>query len=459
MRKPSPLHTSAFRLALVYTAIFALSGLILLGFIYWTTVPVIDRQADATIDSEILALVEQYQSGGLKALTESIKLRIETLRQEGNIYLLTNPDFTPLIGNLHGWPAVRPNKQGWLEFAIRPTGIKDQTTSIARARAFRLAGGYNLLVGRDLRERRRFRAIIIESLSAAMGVLLVVGLVGGLATGRGLLRRLDVINRTSAEILRGSLDRRVPVSRRGDEFDELAQNLNRMLERIESLMTGMRTVTDNIAHDLRSPLNRLRSRLELAMLNEPVDSPRRQDIEQSIAEIDELLGTFNALLSIAQAEAGTARTALQPLGLADLARDVAELYLPLAEDKGLTLTQDFTAEPIVVGDRHLISQALANLIDNAIKYTKPGGRITIRVTSGTSDANLIVTDTGPGIPEAARTKVLERFVRLDQSRHTPGSGLGLSLAAAVTKLHGGTLRLEDADPGLRVILSLPKQLA
>lgn len=458
MRKPSPFHTSAFRVALIYTAIFALSGLILLGFIYWTTVPVIDQQADATIDSEILALVEQYQAGGLKALTESIKLRIEMLRQEGNIYLLTRPDFVPLIGNLHGWPAVKPNKNGWLEFAIRPTGIKDHNTSLARARAFRLAGGYNLLVGRDLRERRQFRAIIIESLSAALGVLLVLGLVGGLATGRGLLRRLDVINRTSAEILRGSLDRRVPVSRRGDEFDELAQNLNRMLDRIESLMTGLHEVTDNIAHDLRSPLNRLRSRLELAALKEPEASPRRQDVEQSIVEIDDLLGTFNALLSIAQAEAGTARSALQPLDLAVLAGDVAELYLPLAEEQGLTMSQNFATAP-VVGDRHLLSQAVANLLDNAIKYTKAGGRITLRVASDGDESRLIVTDTGPGIPEAARTKVLERFVRLEASRHTPGSGLGLSLVAAVAKLHGGTFRLDDADPGLRVILSLPRRQA
>jgi signal transduction histidine kinase len=450
---PSPFSTSVFRLALVYIGLFALSGLALVGFIYWTTIRVIDSQADATIDAEIVGLVEQYQSAGLDGLLRSIRLRIEGIRPQGGIYLLARPDRQPVIGNLRGWPDVAADKEGWLEFPIEDVSQPKGARSIARARAFQLAGDFHLLVGRDLTERRQFQGIILLSLGGALAAVLLLGSVGGIISGRYLLRRLDAINATSAEILAGSLHRRVPVGPRGDEFDRLATNLNHMLDRIEQLMIGLREVTDSVAHDLRSPLTRLRGQLELALLDGAKASPHAAALEQAIGEVDGLLATFSALLSIAQAEAGAARAGFQRLDLGEVAHDVAELYQPLAEEKGIAFAEHFAEGQAVSGDRHLLSQALANLLDNAIKYTPSGGRVQIAVTQG---RKAIVADTGPGIPPDATERVLGRFVRLEQSRSTPGSGLGLSLVAAVATLHQAKLVLEDNGPGLRVTLELPE---
>ncbi|HYM31332.1 MAG TPA: HAMP domain-containing sensor histidine kinase [Candidatus Cybelea sp.] len=449
---PSPFRTSVFRVAMAYMGLFALSGVALVGFIYWTTTAVIDSQADATVDAEIVGLVEQYQRDGIDGLARSIRLRVQGIRPEGGIYLLTQPDYSLIVGNLRGWPRQEPNADGWLEFPIEELSRPNAPSSIARARTFKLAGDFHLLVGQDLTERRIFQRIVVLSLVGGLGVVLVLGLAGGIVTGRNLLRRLDGINATSAEILAGSLDRRVPVGRRNDEFDRLAENLNQMLDRIERLMTGMREVTDNVAHDLRSPLTRLRGRLELLLLGRPAENEDRRAVEQAIGEVDDLLGTFNALLSIAQAEAGTPRAGFQPLDLADVARDVAELYEPLAEAKGIAFAMDLSPGQVVQGDRHLLSQALANLLDNAVKYTPAGGRIALSVTKNRS---VVVADTGPGVPEALRGKVLERFVRLEQSRSTSGSGLGLSLVSAVAKLHRAELALDDNHPGLKVTLAFP----
>ena len=449
---PSPFRTSVFRLALVFIGLFALSGLALVGFIYWTTIRVIDSQADATIDAEIVGLVEQYQVAGLEGLVRSIRARVEGIRSQGGIYLLTSPNHQPLIGNLRDWPDVNPDRNGWLEFPIKDVSQPRGVQSIARARAFELAGDFHLLVGRDLTERRQFQHIILLSLGGGLGAVLLLGSIGGVVSGRYLLRRLDAINATSAEILAGSLDRRVPVGRRGDEFDRLATNLNQMLDRIEHLMIGLREVTDSVAHDLRSPLTRLRGQLELALLDEPKGGQRAAVLEQAIGEVDGLLATFTALLSIAQAEAGAARASFQWLDLGEIAHDVAELYQPLAEEKGIVFAEHFAEGQSVRGDRHLLSQALANLLDNAIKYTPSGGRIQMAVTQG---RKAIVADTGPGIPPDGMEKVLGRFVRLEQSRSTPGSGLGLSLVAAVATLHQAKLTLEDNGPGLRVTLEFP----
>ena len=453
--RPNLFRTSAFRMVAAFMGLFALSGILLIGFIYWTTIRVIDRQSDATIDAEIVGLVEQYRNGLLAGLVQSIRDRTDGSRRSGNIYLLVAADGHALAGNLRDWPDVVPDDEGWLEFRIENLRNPELGPSLARARAFRLTGDYRLLVGRDLTERRQFQRIILWSLLSSLGVIVVLGLAGGLLVSRNLLHRLEAINRTSADILYGNLDRRVPLRGSGDEFDRLAENLNLMLQQIEQLMTGMREVTDNVAHDLRSPLNRLRNRLELMLMQRGPDDEARQELEQSIGEVDALLGTFNALLSIAQAEAGAGRTARAPIDLGDLARDAADLYQPLAEEKGLQFAQHYAAGQIVQGDRHLLSQAVANLLDNAIKYTPAGGRVTIAVVAGAAAPRLIIADTGPGIPPAERERALQRFVRLEGSRSSPGSGLGLSLAAAVAKLHRARLVLEDNGPGLRVVIDFP----
>ncbi len=480
------LKSSAFRLALAYTALFALFGLGLIGFIYWTTIRVIDAQADATIDAEILGLVEQYRTSGLPGLVRTVRDRTAGMEGEGSLYLLEGPDGATLAGNLRGWPHALPDTRGWIEFTIRPIGAAALPPTRARARAFELAGDYHLLVGRDLTGRRVFQHIILFSLAGALGVLVLLGAAGGLITSRSLLRRLDAINRTSGEILAGSLDRRVPVWGRGDEFDRLAANLNAMLDQIERLMTGMRQVADNLAHDLRSPLTRLRSRLE--QMQREASGPESAApgaagqqvlaLEGAVAEVDHLLATFQALLSIAQAEAGSARRHFAALDLGTLVRDVVDLYRPAAEEKGLRLEERIEAPPALAGDRHLLAQALANLVDNAIKYTPRGGLVVVAAGSGPRAktagvevgpvpggrhlraspqplAWLEVADDGPGVPAAERGHVLERFVRLEASRNLPGSGLGLSLVAAVATLHHARLVLEENGPGLRIALEFP----
>ncbi|MEA3292517.1 MAG: HAMP domain-containing sensor histidine kinase, partial [Pseudomonadota bacterium] len=267
--------------------------------------------------------------------------------------------------------------------------------------------------------------------------------------------QIESINTTSREIMSGDLSRRIPTRGSGDDFDLLAGNLNAMLDRIQALMEDVRRVSDNIAHDLRTPLARLRNRLELLKTDADADSPDSQAVEQAVAEADGLLATFNALLRIARIEAEQRREAFEQVALDTVVQDVAEFYEPLAEDKAQRLLLDLQPGIRLQGDRDLLFQALANLLDNAIKYTPRGGRIEISLQSSEIGVRLIVADNGPGIPVEAREKVLQRFFRMEESRTTPGNGLGLSLVAAVAKLHGITIRLEDNRPGLRVVWELP----
>jgi signal transduction histidine kinase len=294
-----------------------------------------------------------------------------------------------------------------------------------------------------------------------VALILAFGLLGGGLMSRNMLARLDSINRTSGEIVAGNLTRRVPVSGAQDEFDVLAENLNRMLDRIERLMKGLREVTDSVAHDLRTPLNRLRQRLEHSQARLGAAGSDTTEIDRAIAETDSLIGTFNALLLIAETDAGTARGAMSPLDLASVAADICELYEPLAEESHVTLTLVAPfglngGDTVIEGNRSLISQALANLVDNAIKYTPPGGRVTVRPAVGFQGVDLCVADTGPGIPPEERPRVVERFVRLEASRHSPGTGLGLSLVQAVAHFHNAELILEDNEPGLKAILRFPR---
>ncbi len=268
---------------------------------------------------------------------------------------------------------------------------------------------------------------------------------------RSMMRRIETINATSRDIMSGDLSRRIPTRGSGDELDRLAGSLNAMLDRIQSLMEGVRQVSDNIAHDLRTPLARLRNRLETAALPETDPPASRAALESALAEADALLGTFNALLRIARIEARERRAAFADVDLGELIGDVGELYEPLAEQKRQTLLTDSSAA-VIVGDRDLLFQALANLLDNAIKYTPAGGNIRVGLSTAGAGVELTVADDGPGIPEAFRERVLRRFFRLDPSRPSGGSGLGLSLVAAVADLHGATLRLDDMRPGLKVTL-------
>ena len=448
------LRTNAFRLAALYMVLFATSVLALLAFIYFSTADFIEAQTEETIDAEITGLAEQYHEHGLSGLINTINERATTERGDSTLYLLTDPQLHRVAGNLSAWPQTSPIRAGVVRF---PVQLKYKGTIVsydAIASVFVLTGDYRLLVGRDLRDADIFHARITRTLAWAALLTLALGLVGGWFLTRNMLRRVEAVNRTSASIIQGDFSERVPLTGSGDEFDQLASNLNAMLDQIERLMIGMRQVTDNIAHDLRTPLSRLRARLEVTLLERP-DAARYADVlGETIAEADQLLGTFNALLSIAEAEAGSRRETMAVVELSEIARSVADLYEPVADEKGLVLEVAVAPSLPVRGDRHLLSQAIANLLDNALKYT-PEGKVLLSARRVGDQIRLEVADTGPGVPADRRESVFDRFVRLEGSRSTQGNGLGLSLVRAVAKLHGGDVRLEDNNPGLKAVLILP----
>jgi signal transduction histidine kinase len=441
------LGTSTFRLALLYAALFSLSVAALSGVFYWTTSVALEQERRETVFAEAEALVEQYRLLGPRGLSAAIRERIRPERVGDGIYLLADRDYTPISGNLAGWPVLQSEADGWYEFDVERRGPgEDETVLGARAIHVALAGGLHLLVGQDLAAEEHLQAAILRAGLWVMAVTIALGLGVGFLMSRRLLGRIESINRATARIRAGEVRHRMPVENSGDEFDRLAQNLNSMLDEIERLMGGIRAVTDNIAHDLRSPLTRLKNELELALAG--ADRDPRTAIERAIAEADGLIKTFNALLAIADAEAGSGRADRAPVELARLVADVAELYAPLSEERGLKLTAAVETPATIEGDRQLLFQALANLVENAIKYAAEGGAIALTLEGPAASPSLVVADRGPGIPEAAREAAMERFVRLDPSRSTPGSGLGLPLVKAIADMHGAAFMLEDNRPGL-----------
>jgi signal transduction histidine kinase len=450
------LETSTFRLALIYLASFGISALALLGFLYYATAGFMARQTEETVQAEITGLYEQYRTEGLARLRDVIALRSAAQPHRASVYLLVDPRGRSVAGNLGRWPEAAPGPDGWLTFGIevKPDGETVQQRR-ARAAAFLLDDGFRLLVGRDVEDRLQIDAQIRRTLGWGLALTLLLGLAGGLVMSRGMLGRVDAINRTTRRIMAGDLSQRIALKGSRDEFDQLAANLNAMLDQIERLLGGMRQVTDNIAHDLRTPLNRLRARIELALLQQPARAETRALLEATLADAQAMIATFNALLDIARAEAGSERGGFEEVDLAALGRDLADLYRPVAEDAQLRFEYQCVPGLAMRANRHLLAQAVANLLDNAIKYTPPGGSVRLDARRDASGPMISVTDSGPGIPEADRERVLQRFVRLDATRSTPGSGLGLSLVDAVAKLHGAELILSDNRPGLRVSLTFP----
>jgi len=440
-------RTLAFRIVFVYVAIFAISAAALIAFTYWNTKRALDAETDQTIEAEIAGLSEQYQRLGLAGLVDVINGR--SVHSGQSLYLLIGPRGRPLAGNLDAWPPIRKSDSGFVEFDYERRVGANPERHRASGKTFRLMGGFQLLVGRDVHERYETERLFTTTLPWTLVLMLTFGLAGGVAMSRNLLKRLDSINATSREIMAGDLSRRIPMTQAKDEFDTLAHNLNRMLDRIERLMKGMREVTDSVAHDLRSPLNRVRNRLEGTLKRLASGGDEAAEIEAAVADTDRLIATFDSLLLIAEAEAGVARSAMSHVDLSAVAKDIWELYAPAAEENGITLDL-VPSEPMEInGNWNLLSQALANLVDNAIKYTPKGGQVTISVSDSPDGPKLCVSDTGPGIPVEDRSRVVERFVRLEASRNSPGTGLGLSLVAAVARLHEARLELADNAPGLK----------
>jgi signal transduction histidine kinase len=451
------LHTSTFRLALLYMVLFSSSVFILFSFIYWEMVGYMAMQTDATIILESEGLTEQYRHEGIHELIAVINERIQKNPNDSSIYLLTGHDYIPLAGNLRRWPLVQETSEGWLNFPLKNPMAKSNSLSQVRAYHFRLSGGrFHLLVGKDVQELNATQNMIIHALGWGLTMTVGLALLGGLMMSWSTVRRVEVINQTCRDIMTGNLTRRIPNKGIGDDFDQLGDNLNAMLDRIETLMAGVRQVADNIAHDLRTPLTRLRNRLE-QLRGQVTDNQQCEElIEKNIAEADQLLATFNALLRIAQIESGSRLNCHIQVNLVTLVQDAAELYEVLAHEKNQSFTLHLAGRDILVcGDRDLLFQALANLLDNAVKYTPIGGHIHLSLTKQENVAEIRIVDTGPGIPEEAKTKVFERFFRLESSRNTPGNGLGLSLVVAVAKLHHSQIRLEDNVPtGVGVVWML-----
>jgi signal transduction histidine kinase len=458
-------RATAFRLTLVYLLVFALFAAFLLGYFALNTRRLITEEITSTVDAEIAGLSEQYNQGGIRRLVFVIETR--SRRPGSSLYLVTTPSGEGLAGNIGSLVPGVLAKPGWMETVYRRLEEPETAEHRALVRVLQLPGGFHLLVGRDLEERERLFDIIANAGRWSLAIVMILGIAGGVFVSRRVLNRVDAMTHTAQTIMAGDLSGRLPIAGSGDELDRLASNLNAMLERIEALMRGLKEVSDNVAHDLRTPLTRLRNHAEEALRTTKDEAGYRGALEATIEESDGLIRTFNALLMIARAESGEAREGMSEFDAAEVAHDVSELYEPLADDKGLALRVETTSAP-VKGNRELVSQALANLVDNAIKYAaEPGpnganGAVSeILVTAGAEGdrIRLAVRDGGPGIPASDRAHVVERFVRLEQSRTKPGSGLGLSLAAAVARLHGGELKLEDNAPGLKAILDLPRVAA
>jgi signal transduction histidine kinase len=442
--------STTFRISAAFVAIFSLGVLAFGGFLYWATAGYMERETNAVIEAEIEALADIYRRGGAGGLISIIKERVERDPGRSSLYLLTDQRGYSLVGNLDGWPAVRPNESGWVEFPLRDA--RTQTISTARVRPFRLAGGFNLLVGRDIGPLIATAKLIRQALMIGVSLTMVVGIGAATFVSVRILRRLESINRTSRRVIDGDLDQRVPVLGRHDDLDQLGANLNEMLDEIQSLMTGIQQVTDNVAHDLRTPLTRIRNRLE-RMREGTEGAGSAGEIVACIAEVDRLMSTFDALLRITRLESGADRAKFERVDLMTLVADATELYEPFAGEHGTRL--NVTLRPACTdGDRELLFQAVCNVIDNAVKFC-PGGAIDIFVGVVDERPIVVVADDGPGLPSEEFDRVFERFYRGERARSSPGSGLGLSLVKAAADFHGATVKLAHNHPGLRVLIEFP----
>ncbi|MGH8274828.1 MAG: sensor histidine kinase [Gammaproteobacteria bacterium] len=460
------IHTSVFQLLMRYAGLVCLIAVACFAIIYWITLAQLHSQIDAGLRAEVAALTRLYDLKGIAGLEQTVAALSTTksiaASNAGDAgprqYLLVNRAFRPLAGSLKSWPAgMTQSNPTWATLWIRlrkpqPSLDSERYRFEMRAMAVTLPGGYHLLVGQSLNEIAELRNTILFLSIAAVLVVLCAGLIGGALVGRGVVRRLQEVTRTADTIMAGDLSQRIPEARSRNEFDALAGKLNAMLARIDELMRGMRDVTENVAHDLRSPLTRLRGRAEIALMKDDDAPLQREALQKVIEETDQLVTTLNAILNIAQIESGTKRE-WSDVDLEAVCRDAAELYEALAEEKSVRFDVEIARAGKVKGNRQLLAQAVGNLLDNAIKYTPAGGKVTLALARHESRINIVVADSGPGIPATLREKALERFSRLDASRGAPGNGLGLALVKAVGDRHGAVLSLSDNRPGLRVILS------
>jgi signal transduction histidine kinase len=449
------IRSASLRFAALFGIVFALSAMTLVAFLWFSTANLLDRQVEAAINADAQGLVERWSEGGIPALLLTIQERLGENVDDDAIYEVSDPVGHWVAGNLGRWPPNVESPGIFYELQVTRAG----THSLADVRRYDLPGGFRLLVGRDVRGRVELRRLLTNALFSSMLVIAGLGAIGAYVI-RGLFRRMVAeVSATAEAIAGGDLSPRVRRSGRGDEFDRMAESINTMLERIAKLMDGVRQVSNAIAHDLRTPITRARARLEDAALHAGSEAELRAGVERAVSDLDNVTAVFQALMRIAEIEVGARRSAFAEVDLGPLLADLAELYGAVAEENGLSLVLEVPDTLTILGDRDLLQQAVANLLDNAIKFSPDGGRIALRAARVDRFVCLSVADQGPGIPEADRPRATERFFRGETARSTPGSGLGLALVQAVALLHEGSLSLEDAHPGLRATLRLPAMTA
>ena len=450
MRLARLLRTSSFRLTLLYAALFAASSLVLLGVVYEASNFYMTGALDAGINSDVTELSEALARGGRDHLISLIEERVAQMPTGPIAYLLEDRAGHAVAGNL---PA-ETTKSTEFDLALSDFLPAKNRTAYFHVRRVTLPTGDALLVGADARQLIELKELVLRTFGWCFAITLLLALASGAVMSGSILRRVESMSRTSREIMAGNLSRRIPLKGSADEFDRLAESLNAMLERTESSFEGMRQVSNDIAHDLRTPLTRLRQRLEFAQRKSQTSDELRTAIARSLADTDAILDTFAALLWIAQIEGQGTKRPFAAVDLSELLANVAEVYADMAEERGQRLTVDVAPRLLVWGDRELLTQLFANLVENAARHSPAGAAIELRAARRDGSIEALVADTGPGIPEDSRKHVFRRFYRLEASRTTPGNGLGLSLVAAIAALHHITLELTDNHPGLRVHLRL-----
>jgi signal transduction histidine kinase len=438
-------RASAFRLGLLFLALFLAAYLILFGFIYWRTAGYLHGEVDVWLKREMAARVASGEAALRQAVEDHLRLDPAGRRP----FVLFDAEGHWLAGN----PASLPAPLRRLDRPFNFTLPRDTASEPFRGIVHRLASGDIFLVAQDMRDIHEFRDLLLGAMVSGAALVLVIGLGGALAVGAGAVSRIDAVTRAIERIVSGNLSERLPGGGTGGDLARLILVVNRMLDQIERLMREVKGVTEDVAHDLRTPLTRLLAGLERTRRRATTADAYAIAVDEAIAETKGILATFSALLRIAEVEGGARRAGFTRLDLNTVATDVAEFYEPMAEGKGISLSLESAPTPAeIAGDPSLLFEAISNLVDNAIKFTPAGGQVAIRTFDGRGHFGVEVRDTGPGIPQAEREAVLRRFYRAEKSRHTQGSGLGLSLVAAVARLHGLELAIEDAIPGCRVSL-------
>jgi signal transduction histidine kinase len=454
------LRSTTLKLALIAIGIFGAAVIALFSYVYWATASYVRSRSDQAIAAEQAVLRKAYDDGGRAGLTAAIGRRIDEARLDGGRYLLVDPASVPVAGNLKAWPAALQGASGWGDFTApeeKPDVADDPT--MFRAEFETLPDGYRLLVGKDIDDLDEFAEKMETALLLGVSLVFVLAAVASVTVTRRTVGRIEAINAASRAIMHSGLGERIPQRGTHDEWDQLAANLNTMLDRIEGLMQEVKQVTDNVAHDLRTPLARMRGRLEKAYNAPRGGEPDRTLIGDTLADLDGVLRMFTSLTRISHIEASDRTGAFRAVDLSEVAREVVELFDAAAEDAGVQLEVVGDRGVPVAGDRDLLFDAAANLVDNAIKHGREGGRVTVQVARGEGGPVISVADDGPGIPADEYQQVFKRFYRLERSRRTPGNGLGLSLVAAVARLHGARIELEDNAPGLKLRLRFPSARA